>query len=57
LLDCLIGHGFTEDILADQLLGLATDGASVMLGKHAGYMHNLKSSFPTLLVGIASTTV
>ena len=49
LLDCLIGHGFTEDILADQFLGLATDGASVMLGKHAGVYAQLKAQFPNLI--------
>jgi len=49
LLDCLIGHGFTEDILADRFLGLATDGASVMLGKHAGVYAQLKAQFPNLI--------
>lgn len=49
LLDCLIGHGFSEDILAECLLGLATDGASVMLGKHAGVYTQLKAQFPNLI--------
>jgi len=49
LLDCLIGHGFSEDILAERLLGLATNGASVMLCKHAGVYMQLKAQFPNLI--------
>jgi len=49
LLDCLTGHGFSEGILADRFWGLATDGAPVMLGRHAGVYTQLKAQFPNLI--------
>ena len=36
LLGCLYSHGFTDMILSEFWLGLATDGASVMTGNRSG---------------------
>ena len=47
LTTCLHSNGLTDDILNDQWLGLAVDGASVMLGNKAGVYTKLKQQFQT----------
>ena len=41
--------GLNDDCLRECSLGLATDGASVMLGKKAGVCVKLKEQFPNLI--------
>jgi len=36
LIQCLVGHGFTEEFLQESWVGLAVDGASMMLGSKCG---------------------
>ena len=49
LMNCLHKYGLHDDILAARWLGLATDGASVMLGKRSGVYAKLKCLFPNLI--------
>ena len=49
LIECLHANGLNDDILSVFWLGLATDGASVMLGKKAGVYMKLKQKFPNLI--------
>ena len=49
LMTCLHCVGLTDDVLNDQWLGLAVDGASVMLGNKAGVYTKLKELFPQLI--------
>lgn len=49
LMQCLHDHGFTDEILHECWIALATDGASVMLGKNAGVFVKLKRTFPNLI--------
>lgn len=49
LMTSLHGCGCTDNILCECWLGLATDGASVMLGKNAGVYIKLKEQFPNLI--------
>lgn len=49
LMTCLHSNGLTADILHDCWLGLAVDGASVMLGRKGGVYTKLKQQFPKLI--------
>jgi len=49
LLSCLNSHGLTQSFLQDHWLGLATDGASVMLGRKAGVFVTLKAKYNQLI--------
>ena len=49
LLSCLNSHGLTQSFLQDHWLGLATDGASVMLGRKAGVYVTLKAKYNQLI--------
>ena len=49
VLQCLAGHGFTEEFLKESWVGLAVDGASVMLGSKCGVATQLKRLFPLLV--------
>lgn len=42
-------HGLVDDILSACWLGLATDGASVMLGENGGVYAKLKQRFPRII--------
>jgi len=48
-MNCLHSHGLSNDILKEQWLSLAVDGASVMLGNKAGVYTKLKQQFPNLI--------
>ena len=41
--------GFHDDFLKENLLGIATDGAAVMLGRNKGVVTLLKNHFPKIL--------
>jgi len=41
-------HGFSDEFLSQQWIGLSTDGASVMLGSHSG-VAKLKESFSRII--------
>ena len=49
VLQCLAGHGFTEEFLKESWVDLAVDGASVMLGSKCGVAIQLKRLFPLLV--------
>ena len=49
LTDCLTANGLTEEFLRNHLIGLGTDGASVMLGIKSGVAAKLTISFPRLI--------
>ena len=49
LLNCLYKHGLSEDYLASHLLGVATAGASVMLGCKTGVVTQLKRKFSNVI--------
>uniref|UniRef100_A0A8C8RZV8 E3 SUMO-protein ligase KIAA1586-like n=1 Tax=Pelusios castaneus TaxID=367368 RepID=A0A8C8RZV8_9SAUR len=49
LLQCLTAHGFTEEFLKDNWIGIGVDGTSVMLGRKAGVAAKLKTRFPRLI--------
>jgi len=49
LLNCLFSVGFTKEFLEKHWLGMATDGASVMLGRTAGLVVKLKQMFPNII--------
>ena len=46
---CLHSCGLSDDVLHECLLGFASDGASVMLGKQGGVYAKLKAEFPHLM--------
>lgn len=50
LLNCLSRHGLSEAVIAEHCVGLACDGASVMLGKKAGVGKLMQNKFPKLFV-------
>ena len=57
LLKCLHDHGLMNDILHECWLGLATDGASVILSRKAAVYVKLKTKFSNIIFfGIAFTT-
>ena len=49
LMQCLVGHGFTEEFLRESWVGVAVDGASVVLGSKCGVATQLKAMFPLLV--------
>jgi hypothetical protein len=49
LLKCLSTYGLSEEYLVEHWIGLAVDGASVMLGNKSGVATQLKAKFPLLL--------
>jgi len=49
LMTCLHSHGLSNDILKEQWLSLAVDGASIMLGNKAGVYTKMKQQFPNLI--------
>uniref|UniRef100_A0A8C8SR57 Uncharacterized protein n=2 Tax=Pelusios castaneus TaxID=367368 RepID=A0A8C8SR57_9SAUR len=49
LLQCLAEHGFMEEFLKDNWIGLGVDGASVLLGSKDGVAAKLKTRFPLLI--------
>lgn len=50
LLKCLTGYdGFTEEFLVQNWIGLAVDGASVMMGSKTGVATRLKAKFPLIV--------
>jgi hypothetical protein len=49
LLTCLQTHGISDDFIRDNCVGLATDGASVMLGKKAGVDKLLTDKYPNMI--------
>ena len=50
LLQTLKMHGFHEDYLKRNWIAIATDGASVMVGKHSGVVTRLRQRYPKLFV-------
>lgn len=50
LLECLAGHGLPKSVIAEYCVGLACDGASVMLGKKAGVGKLIRDMFPKIFV-------
>ena len=50
LVRCLKSHGLTVDILKLLLICIATDGASVMLGKESGVCSRFLRQFPRLVI-------
>ena len=50
LMQCLINHGFTDDVLSKDWICFACDGASVMLGNKAGVASLLLSRYPNLII-------
>lgn len=49
LLQCLNVHGFSDDFISNNLVGIATDGASVMLGKKSGVCKLLANRYPNIV--------
>ena len=49
LLKCLDKHGFCNKFLAENWIGVCSDGASVMLGKKSGVLERLCSKYPRLV--------
>ena len=49
VMTCLHKNGLSDYVLHRCWLGLATDGASVMLGKKGGVYAKLKENFPNLI--------
>jgi len=50
LMQCLVGHGFTEEFLHEYWVGFGADGASVMLGSKCGVVTQLKANFPMIVI-------
>ena len=50
LLNNLHSHGISQEFLGDHLVGFASDGESVMLGRKAGVAKLLMDQFPRLIV-------
>jgi len=50
LLTCLDSHGLTDEFIRDNCVGLATDGASVMMGKTAGVAKLMTNKYPSIIV-------
>jgi len=49
LLSSLKTHGMSDDFIRDNCVGLATDGASVMLGKKAGVAKLITDKYPDII--------
>ena len=49
LLSSLNSHGLSDNFIADNCVGLSTDGASVMLGKKAGVAKLLTDMYPNII--------
>lgn len=49
LIACLHAHGLNDQYIADNLMCMCTDGASVMMGKNAGVQTLIKNTFPRVL--------
>lgn len=49
LLACLSKHGFSSDFLAENLIGVCSDGASVMLGRKSGVLERLREKYPRIV--------
>jgi len=49
LLKCLNAHGLSDDFIEQHWVGLATDGASVMLGRKAGVAKMITDKFPHVI--------
>ena len=49
LLTCLNRHGFSDEFLSDNFIGIATDGASVMLGRKNGVCKLLSERYPNII--------
>jgi len=50
LMHCLNCHCFSEQFICDYLVGIATDGASAMLGRKAGVCKLLSDKRPGIVV-------
>jgi hypothetical protein len=50
LLRCLAFYGFDNDYLKNRLIGFASDGASVMLGRKSGVASMIVEKYPTVIV-------
>lgn len=50
LMELLKQHGFSSDYLSQSLVGVCSDGASVMLGKNSGVLIRLKEMFPNIVL-------
>jgi len=48
LLNTLYKHGLNEEYLKENWIAIATDGVSVMVGRHSGVVTRLKQKFPKL---------
>jgi hypothetical protein len=49
LLKCLDSHGFHDEILQRNLIGLCSDGASVMVGQKSGVLTSLAAKYPRVI--------
>ena len=49
MLKCLDKHGFSAEFLNHNLIGVCSDGASVMLGRKSGVLERLKGKFPNIV--------
>jgi len=50
LVDCLAFYGFDDDYLKNHLIGFASDGASVMLGRKSAVAARIVEKYPTVIV-------
>ncbi|CAH2312662.1 E3 SUMO- ligase KIAA1586-like [Pelobates cultripes] len=49
LLVCLSKFGFSNDFLAENWIGVCSDGASVMLGRRSGVLERLSQKYPQIV--------
>lgn len=49
LVACLAKHGFGHDFLAENLIGVCSDGASAELGRTSGFLERLNKKYPQLV--------
>ncbi|XP_068115059.1 E3 SUMO-protein ligase KIAA1586 homolog [Hyperolius riggenbachi] len=49
LLTCLGKHGFNHEFLKENLIGVCSDGASVMLGRKSGVLERLRAKYPMIV--------
>jgi hypothetical protein len=49
IVDCLVSHGITHEVLSKFWLGFGSDGASVMIGCLSGVYTRLKERYPNLI--------
>lgn len=50
ILQCLSSNGFHSDYLSNHLVGICSDGASVMVGSQSGVLTQLKDRYPNILL-------